>query len=200
MGDRWRGNQVHIFTSSWQHLTAFRGQDIGAGGFLEPFDIAFDSDGTAFLSDLWNNRVLRLEASGGPAPDSTGPQLELHAPEPRSTVDRPVVIAGSITDDRAVGSVQVAIRDRATGLWWDPIAQRWGSFVRSPAVLAAPGTSGSPFDLFVRGGSDWRLLLAVGEGQRCGRKRGTSRHRGRLLSTLEGSSAPWSLLVCPVLE
>ncbi len=70
-------------------VTTFRGTDIGAGGFLEPFDIAFGPNGTVFLSDLWNNRVLRLEASGQADPDTTGPVLDLVSPQHKATVDLP---------------------------------------------------------------------------------------------------------------
>ncbi len=70
-----------------------------------------------------------------------------------------MVISGSITDDRAGGSVDLATKDLASGLWWDPVNRRLGVFhplARRPCCIrciAEPVTA--VFEGAARGGSYW---------------------------------------------
>ncbi len=67
--------------------------------------------------------VHRFDLKGGYPPDST-----VWAPVNKSTVQSPVTVSGTATDDRAVESIRLQLRDRATGLY-----------------LQANGTWGKPY-------------------------------------------------------
>lgn len=51
---------------------------------------------------------------------------------------RRITLSGSATDNRAVTSVKIAIRNPSNGLWWRADGS-WGSFSSQAATLASPG-------------------------------------------------------------
>jgi DNA-binding beta-propeller fold protein YncE len=63
-GDIWIADsgkdRIVVMTASGVQLFAFTGQDVGAGAFDGPFDVAFGADGAILVSDVWNNRVVEL--------------------------------------------------------------------------------------------------------------------------------------------
>lgn len=76
--------------------------------------------------------------------DTVAPDTALTAPGYDETLTTaPISIEGTATDDVALDRVEVAIKDRTTGLWWDPTTSTWGSFARYDAVLADPGAASS---------------------------------------------------------
>jgi hypothetical protein len=52
---------------------------------------------------------------------------------------RPVTVSGTATDDVALSSVQVGVRDRASNKWWNPTTGTWGAYRLNDADLASPG-------------------------------------------------------------
>ena len=50
-----------------------------------------------------------------------------------------ITIDGEATDDVALATVEIAIRDRATNLWWNPSTSSWGSLKWIATTLATPG-------------------------------------------------------------
>lgn len=103
-------------------------------------------------------RATTVSVSGGPV-DDLGPELTVTNPSSGAGTTLPVVVTGQISDNTAVASVSVAVKDRANNLWWDPDAGVWGPFARFPAALDAPGGSTStwswPFAGAAEGGSYW---------------------------------------------
>ena len=78
-------------------------------------------------------------------PDTTPLVLSQLLPAANATV--PVAgadISGSATDDRAVASVDVAIKDKATNLWLRADGS-WGSFTWLPSTLGQPGAATTSF-------------------------------------------------------
>ncbi len=52
-------NRVVEMSPSGQQILQFKGTDVGAGAFDHPFDVEVSS-GFAYVSDIWNNRVVAL--------------------------------------------------------------------------------------------------------------------------------------------
>jgi hypothetical protein len=97
---------------------------------------ASDVAGNADPSPAW----VRFGV-GGEGPDDVAPDTTVTVPARNETLTPPILIRGTATDDRALGAVQIAIRDRDTGLWWH--ADRgWGSWQTHAASLANTGRAG----------------------------------------------------------
>lgn len=76
------------------------------------------------------------------AADTTAPNGTLTSPTANQAVPLAAQIAftGNATDDRGVASVEVALRNNATGLWRQA-SGTWGAFVWLPATVAVPGAT-----------------------------------------------------------
>ena len=86
-------------------------------------------------------RSADFDVVSADATDTTGPTLgdlqpAVDAIVPPTGAD----IRGRATDDRAVATVQVAIKDRTTNTWLR-VDGTWGPFAWLPATLAVPGSS-----------------------------------------------------------
>jgi hypothetical protein len=79
------------------------------------------------------------EGSPPPPGDSTPPDGLVAVPSPNQVFpSTPVPLSGTATDNVAVSSVDVAIRDRNTLQWWNGSAWQ-SSFVWLPTALSDPG-------------------------------------------------------------
>jgi len=123
-----RLSRIQAFaTSDGSFLGKWGGLGTGAYQFNNPSGIAADSAGLLYVADAHNDRVLVFDPSrargggGWPPPDVT-----LAHPAAGATVPgAPVRFAGTVTDETAVASVQVAVQDRSTGQWFDPTNSTW---------------------------------------------------------------------------
>lgn len=90
-----------------------------------------------------SNRSGAASVLVGATADTIEPDTQVSAPVHRSTVTtNPVAFAGTITDNQAVASVEIAIRNTDTGLWLQP-GGGFGSYTRQPASLSSPGAASS---------------------------------------------------------
>lgn len=122
--------------------------DFGASGrFDAPEGISLDAAGRILVADTYHDRIERFAplAPAGPGeepgggPDSVPPDSAVSAPTANASLPPgSVTVSGTATDDRAVASVRVAVKNRATGLWWRADGT-WGPFAAHPAVLGQPG-------------------------------------------------------------
>lgn len=74
-------------------------------------------------------------------PDVAPPDATLTSPAPNAVLPGgPVTFTGTATDDVSVASVRIGVRDRTTGLWWQP-GGGWGAFAWLTATTASPGAA-----------------------------------------------------------
>jgi hypothetical protein len=79
-------------------------------------------------------------------PDTSAPVFSQLAPGVNAVVPASGAdISGVSTDDRAVASVDVAIRDKATNLWLKPDGTWTATFTWLPATLGSPGSASTTF-------------------------------------------------------
>ena len=80
-------------------------------------------------------------ASGGP--DTTAPDVTHADPGGTVTIDAngEITVTGAATDNVGIASVGLAIKDTATGDWWNPQTGTWGTWARQPATLTNPGAA-----------------------------------------------------------
>jgi hypothetical protein len=77
----------------------------------------------------------------GAPPDTIAPTVTVLTPARDAVVPAgSITIGGQANDDSAVASVEISIKDRGTGLWWNPGTGRWGTLRWMPVALSAPGT------------------------------------------------------------
>ena len=73
------------------------------------------------------------------------PSSQMTSPSDGSTVGNdgsPITLAGASTDDVGVSKVYVAVRNTASGRWWDPVAGAWSPvFQQTQATLRHPGAA-----------------------------------------------------------
>ena len=69
------------------------------------------------------------------------PETVVITPRHGATVNSPVTVRGTTTDNVAVADVQVAIRDRSTLQWWTGTG--WGAYTNLAATVASPGVTSS---------------------------------------------------------
>jgi DNA-binding beta-propeller fold protein YncE len=131
-------NQVVIMDAATGSVTG----TITEPAYFEPQSVHFAGN-TLYVSDTFNDRVQSYSWGSTPPPvDSAAPETAIAEPVKNSVVTStgPVTISGSASDDVAVKTVEVGVRDRDTLLWWNATSGQFqAKLVRVPATLAAPG-------------------------------------------------------------
>jgi DNA-binding beta-propeller fold protein YncE len=78
----------------------------------------------------------------GTVPDTTRPDTTYTEPVLNAVVPSgQVTLTGGATDNVGVAQVQVTLKDRITGLWWNAATETWGAFTRFDATLDSPGSA-----------------------------------------------------------
>ncbi len=121
-------------TSTEWSLTFDEPSSSGSGSY-EVTARAFDVGGRA--QDVPASVTFTVEAGDGGG--DVAPSVSIDAPANRSTQPQPLDFVGQASDDEGVVAVDLGIRDRQRGLWWNAEAGRWGGFDRFAVTLDAPG-------------------------------------------------------------
>ncbi len=152
--DRVSGDWWNPATSSWGPFVWFTAPVVAPGAPSTDWTYDFDDTAAEGSGDYWmqvraadgsgnldgspsSNRFL---VSSGTSTDTVAPTTTMTSPTMhQGFAGRPVVFTGSAEDDAGVDSVQVSVRDRNTGLWWNPATGSWGSFVWATVPVDSPG-------------------------------------------------------------
>ena len=124
-----QASRIQAFSLTGTFLGKWGGYGTGAYQFKNPSGIAADSNGLLYVADAANDRIVVFDPSkprGGAA--WPPPTLTVGFPGQNATVPaRPVRFSGTVTDETGVAAVQVAVQDKATGLWFDPSNSTWSA-------------------------------------------------------------------------
>lgn len=94
--------------------------------FKNPSGLAHDIAGRVYVVDAQNDRVAVYDPNlAKPAYEFSRPTLTIAAPAQGAWIDAPFTIRGNASDNRGVASVEIAVRDETSGLWWDPLTGTW---------------------------------------------------------------------------
>jgi hypothetical protein len=91
-------------------------------------------------------------------PDTAAPTVAIDVPTPNQVLQVPGALHGTAADDVSVATVLVAVKDKGSGLWWDPATSSWGSYTQTPAALDAPGATSTGWSWDFGGGSGSYLV------------------------------------------
>ncbi|MGB0100783.1 MAG: hypothetical protein WBP61_10935 [Nocardioides sp.] len=122
-------SRIQAFSLTGTFLGKWGGYGVGAYQFKNPSGIAADADGLLYVADAGNDRITVFDPSqargGGSWPP---PTLGVGFPGQGATLPgRPVRLSGTVTDNTAVASVQVAVQDTATGKWFNASNSTWSA-------------------------------------------------------------------------
>lgn len=120
-------DRVQAFTLAGTFLGSW-GDEGGLGAYAldAPSGIDHDPQGRIYVADATHDRISVFDPhQARSAPETTIPTVTLAAPRPGVLPPAPITIAGTAADDSAVAAVQIAVRDTATGLYWNPHDASW---------------------------------------------------------------------------
>ncbi len=128
------GGAVRAYSLSGHQLWAYN-----TGSFI--YSSPAIANGHLYVASS-NGLLYAFNVGGGV---SAKPSSTISAPTNGSTVTNtgaPVTLSGSSTDDTGVSAVYVAVKNTATGRWWDPVSQTWSNvFQQFLATLGSPGST-----------------------------------------------------------
>ncbi len=119
-------SRIQAFTTAGVYLGKWAGAGSGPYQLRNPSGLSHDAQGRIYVADATNDRIVVFDpAVPRPAYEFSRPTLTITSPSTGSSTDVPLVIAGRATDNRALATVEVSVRDTTTGLWWDPTTATW---------------------------------------------------------------------------
>ena len=112
------------FLGKWGGI---RGQH--SGQFSGPSGITHDAAGRLYVADAGNDRISVFDPSKALTADTSKPVVKLTAPTAGQVLPAlsPAMVRGSVTDTKAIGTVEVAVQNLATGGWWNAKVSVWQS-------------------------------------------------------------------------
>jgi hypothetical protein len=102
---------------------------------------AVDTSGNIDASPA--NRAITVAA----VVDSVKPDTVVTAPAANASVTAPVTISGTASDDHGVAEVRVAMKNKATGQWWDATTSTFGAYVENRATVTNAGDTNPTWEL-----------------------------------------------------
>jgi len=123
-------DRVQAFTLSGSYLGKWGGLGTAAGLFTDPSGITHDAAGRIYVADAGNERIQVFDpVASPPVGDTAKPSVALGSPTTNQQIvlNGQVDISGTATDNVALGSVEVSVRDSSTGLWWNARNATWQS-------------------------------------------------------------------------
>lgn len=118
--------KVIAYSTTGTFLGEFGSPGRRTGQFNNPSGITHDASGRIYVADAGNDRIQVFSAAPAPS-DAAAPVVTITAPAGGSTVSAPVTISGTVSDDSRVGTVEIAIQDKVSRLWWDARVSTWSS-------------------------------------------------------------------------
>jgi DNA-binding beta-propeller fold protein YncE len=147
-------NKVIAYSTSGSFQGEFGSTGNGPGQFRGPSGLDVDAQGRLYVADSSNYRVQVFSPSITSTNNGSAPALMITAPAKNATVPLgSVEITGTATDPDGVGSVEVSIRDQASGQVWSVASSAWASGGRWP-VAALKGAD--------RRAVEWRWVFPAG--------------------------------------
>lgn len=120
-------NSVKAFSTGGSFLGSFGTRGKGVYQFSAPSGIDHDSAGNLYVADAGNDRVQIFSTTTLPSTGDT--QVPTSAISTASNTVFPAVsaavIEGTYADNERIGRVEVALRDRDSGLYWNPMLASW---------------------------------------------------------------------------
>lgn len=135
-------HKVKVFAKSGTFVTAFGSKGTTLGKLWLPQGLELVGD-RLYVSEQQNDRIQEFSLSGGTfTTDTKAPGSTFASPvaNQQFPVGQPIVMSGTATDNAAVGTVKVGIKNTKTALWWAG-GTTWGTFRTYTAEVAAPTTS-----------------------------------------------------------
>ena len=106
--------------------------------FSSPSGISHDAAGNLYVADAENDRISVFNPAASPAAsDVTAPVVAVGGPAQDAVLPAvsPAWIKGKVTDNRRIGTVEVAVQDRDTLQWWNAKLAKW----QTPKVWSLAG-------------------------------------------------------------
>lgn len=132
---------VKVFNKDGTFVTNLGGLGSAIGQLKNPYGMDLLPGGRLFVVDRSQERVQQWQltfAGGGSGADVSAPDSYVESPSGNQSMSvQGFEISGTAVDDRAVATVKVAIRNRATGEWWRGAG--WGPFLWLNVPLDQPG-------------------------------------------------------------
>ena len=121
-------SRVQAFTTGGTFLGKWGAVGAGPHQLRNPSGLTHDAEGRLYVADASNDRVVVVDP-GAPRPPYvfSRPTLAISSPATGTSTDVPLTVTGTARDDRALSTVEVALRDQATGQWWDARTATWGT-------------------------------------------------------------------------
>jgi sugar lactone lactonase YvrE len=138
-------DKIKIWLKDGTFVGAFTGGP-GEAALQRPHGLDLVGD-RLYVVEQTGERVQEFLITTGGEPDTTPPDATVAVPGSGTMHSSalPILFYGDATDDVAVASVRVAVKDKTSGLWWTGTS--WGSFTYLSAELADPGTMATAWSL-----------------------------------------------------
>ena len=120
-------NVVVVYDRDGTFVGEFGSTGARPGQFNNPSGLTHDGAGKLYIADAGNDRIQVFDTVGFVKADSTNPSVTITAPKSGAQMGFPVTLTGGVNDNLRIGTVEVAIQDRATKLWWDGRIATWTS-------------------------------------------------------------------------
>jgi len=118
---------VVVYDRAGNFVGEFGSAGSRAGQFQNPSGLTHDSAGKIYIADAGNDRIQVFDTLGYVKADTTAPSASIAAPKSGQVVSLPVTVTGTVNDNLRNGTLEVAIQDRTTKLWWDGRIATWGT-------------------------------------------------------------------------
>jgi DNA-binding beta-propeller fold protein YncE len=142
-----RLQSVQAFTLGGAFLGKWGSRGQRATQFVGPSGISHDSAGRLYIADAGNGRVSVFDPGAVGAPDSSKPALTISSPTSGQVLAAvsPALITGTVNDVNQIGTVEVALSNRGTGLWWNARIATWQPTLcwNLASIVSSAPTSGT---------------------------------------------------------
>lgn len=132
-------NAIKVYAKDGTFLLSVGGGGTGLGRMFGPMGLDLSPDGTKlYVTEFTGERVQEFAVSEGLTSETNKPTGQMQVPTTNQVLPGPTVtISGAAADDTGLQTVQVAIKNPATSLWWNGTG--WGSFTWLTASTSASG-------------------------------------------------------------